>query len=563
MWAVLLGCVVLHAWPNRRADWRVEQMRSVEQAQSVEHVRSVGSTALQPESAPPSLTSGTGLRFPCLSYAPFRRAGWQPGAPDWRVPVDALRRDLAHIARFSSCVRLYGSANGLDAVPALARELGLRVWLGVWLGSDLRLNALEIERALRLIEQEGDVVDRIIVGSEVLLRGELTVTELVRVLQDVQAQTTRPVAYADVWEFWLQHADALSPHVDEALIHILPYWENTPVGLPLAVDHVFDVWQRAWRVLAPLPVIIGETGWPAVGRARGSAQPGLAAQSDFIAALLARLSDEMGGANRPLVNVIEAFNQPWKAQLEGVAGAGWGVLDAPVLPARVVWVGVTLVALAGLSGGMALIGMAGGRWRVWRLRNLPDCQTDPVPVQETTGLQPMPFGVAIGFAALATAWSAVLLFQPVREWTALDLASPTGLWRCAGLVLFSVWSWLECAQLTLKPAASLAPLLRGVRAFALWVVAGYSLVLVADGRYVDLAWPLLALPTLPWALRVWVLGHAEPRGVLATARSGLMAGSAVAIVQVEGWGNSAAVSVALLVLAMALTAVKQNSADSV
>ena len=199
---------------------------------------------------PAAETAATGSpqRFPCLSYAPFRDPRTSPNETGLIIPADAIERDLAQIAAVTSCIRLYGTANGLDAVPAIARHLGLRVWLGAWIGSDAQLNRLELERALTLANTHRDTIDRLIVGSETLLRGELPPQTLATWLAEARARSPVPVAYADVWEFWLKHP-GLAPAVSFVTIHILPYWEDDPVGIDAAIVHVRDVYRAMQSAL--------------------------------------------------------------------------------------------------------------------------------------------------------------------------------------------------------------------------------------------------------------------------------------------------------------------------
>ena len=69
-------------------------------------------------------------------------------------------------------------------------------------------------------------------------------------------------------------------------------------------------------------VIIGEVGWPSAGRmrkARCRRRPTRRASS--------RTCWRWPSATKSRVNVIEAFDQPWKRALEGTVGGHWGLLD--------------------------------------------------------------------------------------------------------------------------------------------------------------------------------------------------------------------------------------------
>ena len=52
-----------------------------------------------------------------------------------------------------------------------------------------------------------DVVRAVIVGNEVLLRGEMSPATLADTIRAVKARVKVPVTYADVWEFWLRYRD--------------------------------------------------------------------------------------------------------------------------------------------------------------------------------------------------------------------------------------------------------------------------------------------------------------------------------------------------------------------
>ena len=63
-----------------------------------------------------------------------------------------------------------------------------------------------------------------------LLRKELTANQLRRYIRQVKQRVSQPVTYADVWEFWMRNP-SLADEVDFITIHILPYWEDVPIGL--------------------------------------------------------------------------------------------------------------------------------------------------------------------------------------------------------------------------------------------------------------------------------------------------------------------------------------------
>ncbi|HLT27878.1 MAG TPA: hypothetical protein VK047_14440, partial [Zeimonas sp.] len=245
-------------------------------------------------------------RVDCVSYAPFRRPGETPFDASQRVSPDRIRADLALLSSITGCVRTYSIDQGLDAVPSVARELGMQVLLGVWLGRDRVRNALEFERALELAEAHRDTVRALVVGNEVLLRGELSEDELIALAGRAQRALDVPVTYADVWEFWLRHP-RLASSVDFVTVHVLPYWEDEPVAVDDAIGHLFAVHRRVQAAFPDHEILIGETGWPRAGRQRRAAVPGRVEQARFVRGFVDAVSD------KPLrYNLIEAFDQPWK-----------------------------------------------------------------------------------------------------------------------------------------------------------------------------------------------------------------------------------------------------------
>ncbi len=108
----------------------------------------------------------------------------------------------------------------------------------------------------------------VIVGNEVLLRRELPEAALRAYLERIRAATALPVTYADVWEFWLRHP-SLAQAVSFITIHILPYWEDNPVGIEDAVPHVQQVYRRVRAAFPGQEILIGETGWPSEGASAG------------------------------------------------------------------------------------------------------------------------------------------------------------------------------------------------------------------------------------------------------------------------------------------------------
>jgi exo-beta-1,3-glucanase (GH17 family) len=261
-------------------------------------------------------------RVSCVSYAPSSEAGDSLLDEKWIVTPEHIEQDLKLLAQRFDCVRTYSQGNGLDQVPRIAHRLGMKTIMGIWLSRDEVSNEREIAIGIRTALRDREAIRAIVVGNEVLLRGELTATALERHIEQVRAATGLPVTYADVWEFWRRHHAAIAPAVSFMTIHILPYWEDEPVTIDDAVDHVRRIYEDMHTRFPDKPILIGETGWPSAGRQRRGAIPSLVNQARFMREFLV-FTETAGIA----YNVIEAFDQPWKRNLEGTVGGYWGQYD--------------------------------------------------------------------------------------------------------------------------------------------------------------------------------------------------------------------------------------------
>ena len=263
-----------------------------------------------------------------VSFAPYR-PGQSPLTRTFPTP-DQIDADLKRLEGKVKAVRTYSSGENLETVPQRAGKYGLKVWHGAWLNNNDKENLEQINLLIDHANKYKDTIERVIVGNEVLLRKDLTANELRRYIRQVKQRVTQPVTYADVWEFWLRNPQ-LADEVDFITIHILPYWEDEPIGVDrreadgkLAIEkHLVDIYKKVQARFPDKKIVIGETGWPSDGRMRSDARPGRVEQVKYFS--IFRQAAEREGFD---YNVIEAFDQYWKARQEGTVGAAWGLLDA-------------------------------------------------------------------------------------------------------------------------------------------------------------------------------------------------------------------------------------------
>ena len=78
-----------------------------------------------------------------LSFSPYTE-GQGPGSI---VTESQIRERLSVIAPHVRWIRTFSCTEGHELIPAIAREMGLKTLVGVWLDDDLETNELELENA--------------------------------------------------------------------------------------------------------------------------------------------------------------------------------------------------------------------------------------------------------------------------------------------------------------------------------------------------------------------------------------------------------------------------------
>ena len=255
-------------------------------------------------------------RIQGFAFSPFR-ASEDP--THFEMPTDTeIDADLQLLEGQVNAVRTYSVGGTLSDVPELADRHGLNVALGAWLDADRDKNEEQLRTVIDLANTHQNVV-RVIIGNEVLFRGDLKVEELAGYLDRARASIGQPVGTAETWHTWLAYPE-LAQHVDFIGVHLLPYWEG--VAVDRAVDYSFSQLRRLQKASPHKPIVIAEIGWPSRGRTRESAVASDANEALFLRRFLQRAEQE-----QIVYYVMEAFDQPWKAYLEGAVGSYWGVYD--------------------------------------------------------------------------------------------------------------------------------------------------------------------------------------------------------------------------------------------
>jgi exo-beta-1,3-glucanase (GH17 family) len=504
---------------------------------------------------PPS-PLGASDKLTCISYAPFH--GEQaPFTWNLRIPDRQIEEDLRRLSALTSCVRTYSAEGAQGRIAELAPAFGLEVLQGIWLNRDRAANRREVEAALELARRHPATVKALIVGSETLLRGELPADEIKAHLEEVGERSGLPVTYADVWEFWLK-APELAAATDFVTIHILPYWEDDPVAERDAVAHVREVRKKFEAAFPGKEILIGEVGWPSRGRMREGALPSPANQARFLSGVVS-----LARAENWQVNLIEAFDQPWKRLMEGTVGGYWGLYDdarrAPKFqfgepvsnhPDWRLKAGLGIAAaLLAFAAFWAGAGGAPPGMRSWR-RDLAGA-----------GIA-LGSGLLFGLAAVNLPMEGEMTGDRLRGVAMLVLALVVPMAASYAVARGDRLAGLACAldPSYWRSSKSVQVVLAALLAATIVAAIHVALGLVFDPRYKDFPFAALLGPVAALAIVAFAGDRAPSQpGNAERMAAAVLTGSAVFITLNEGIANWQALLFATLLLALALTAMRAKA----
>ena len=254
--------------------------------------------------------------LPSVSYAPFE--GTSHPDVDNMPSSEKIRADLKKLSTMTRAIRLYSSTGGVEMVPPIAAEFGLKVTVGAWIDKNVDRNEREIEAAINLARKNSNVIG-IVVGNETVYRGEQKVEDLIELIKRAKKSVNVPVTTGEIWNIWRDNPE-LASNVDFVAAHVLPYWEN--FSDKQAVDQAVYLYGLLREKFPGKRVVIAEFGWPSAGYNLRNADPGPFQQASVLRNFVTR-AEAIGME----YNIVEAIDQPWKF-FEGGVGPYWGILNA-------------------------------------------------------------------------------------------------------------------------------------------------------------------------------------------------------------------------------------------
>lgn len=283
-----------------------------------------------------------------VAYSGFRE-GQHPDRGDGAVnPSRAeILEDLNIMVEHGfTLIRMYDAGENSVTTLELIRQhkLPVKILLGMWLqaevsnhegcpwlhepipGAELaantKLNAVEIERGIRLANQYKDIVVAVNVGNEALVSWNdhmVTIDSIISYVRHVQKSIDQPVTVADNYEWWISDGAPLAAVVDFLGVHTYPAWEEKTIDEALA--YTIENMDRVHAALPGKPVAILEAGWATTASEFGD-RASEANQTRYYQEL-------EGWATEQNITVFffEAFDEPWKGDPDNPLGAEkhWGL----------------------------------------------------------------------------------------------------------------------------------------------------------------------------------------------------------------------------------------------
>lgn len=245
--------------------------------------------------------------------------------PRLHTPISRgqMEQRMRLLIPFTDWVRTYRMMDGFEAAGSVAHQLGFKVALGAWIGPESTLAGQEANQlnVANLINAAlAGEADMLIVGSEVLLRNDVSAATLIGYINQVQAAVppSIPVTTADVYSKFFQYPQVVNA-CDLLMANIFPFWEGESVEN--ALTNVHRNYFNTKIVASGKEVWISEAGWPSAGQIVGSAVP-----SETNAAVFFQRFVSWARSNSVPFLYFEAFNETWKGTSgEGAVGPHWGV----------------------------------------------------------------------------------------------------------------------------------------------------------------------------------------------------------------------------------------------
>lgn len=234
--------------------------------------------------------------------------------------ISELTSDVTYAREIARVVRTYSVTDSLAFVPEICDRVGIQCFPGAALGKYPWINDLELEMLIRVGQKEHPSVQAVIVGNEVLHRGDFSIQQYIDYIRRVKQKVRVPIATAELLHSWLEHPE-LAEEVDIIGVQIYPFWGGLTID-KAALNTLESVQQLQARFPGKR-VVLTEFGWPTDGGTIGDA---VATQEN--AARYLREVIPLLNQNQIEYMYFALTDEKWKQGDEGGPGPHWGLLNS-------------------------------------------------------------------------------------------------------------------------------------------------------------------------------------------------------------------------------------------
>ncbi len=255
-----------------------------------------------------------------LNFSPYLESQ----SPDQgsKISEEQIKMRLQLVKPYTQWVRTFSCSNGLEKTGKIAHSMGFKTLIGADIGKNRGNNEKEIEAVIK-IAKAGDA-DIVAIGNEVLLRGDLKESQLIKYIKKVKKEVKKKnskikVSTVDGYYLLLKHPKVMEV-CDVILTNCYPFWEGCK--LEDSIASLNNMYERVKKAAKGKEVIIAESGWPSDGNRIGGAIPSKANGQYYLKSFL-----DWAGKKNVKYFYFTGFDESWKAVHEGTLGAYWGIFD--------------------------------------------------------------------------------------------------------------------------------------------------------------------------------------------------------------------------------------------
>ncbi len=250
---------------------------------------------------------------------------YQEGNPNYGSPVTktAIKKQLNAVKKYADTVRFYSSTGDVAAAYKIAHDMGFKVVGTAWLsGKDTAADKKELDGLIALCNK--GYVQVACVGSETLLRGDLTSSKLIKYIKYVRKNLKKSVrskvavTTADDLDKLLAN-DKVCKACDILAVNNYPFWGG--ITIKRAVEAFARNIETIQQAYPTKEILISETGWPTAGDTNGKAKPSEKNAAKYFSGVRA-----WSLKTKTVVLWFDAADEPWKETAEGSVGSHWGLM---------------------------------------------------------------------------------------------------------------------------------------------------------------------------------------------------------------------------------------------